>query len=238
MQVILRTLLLAVLLNQLHAAAVVASLTFPTPDDQLGNIYAQETSTFGQDFNLTITSSSANTGDSGYLVFQTQMQIAYNGSYEPYESLEGSGYLQINDQPALQAPYYNPTNFCTAYYDEHCSVAFTFGVPFTVRLQAKAEVDYTLRHGAVQNLHGASSSILITPQVFLNTIVPAQPIDANIDSENAAFFTQSPTYRNAVFTLPTETPVSVSDVPEPASAGLMIVGVGALAMWKRKPARS
>jgi hypothetical protein len=207
-----------------YAASIVASIAIPE-----GGIsaWAQQTSSIDQVFGLTITSGSANSGDNGYLLFSTQMQIGFNNTYAPFERLSGYGVLQINDQSEIRGNDSKPTAACFSYQDA-CAVQFAFGVPFQVRVRATAEVDYVYRGatGAPQQIHnGASSSVRITPTVLVSAGSAALPVDAIIDSGGSDFFGQSTTYRNVKIAAPS-IPASVSDVPEPASVGL--VGLGFL----------
>lgn len=216
---------------QSYAAIIVAS--FSVSNYSVGDRppAIRQTSSIDQTFNLTITSPYANTGDDGFLVFQTLMLAWNNANYAPSERVGGSAYLQINDLPSIWALDYAPSQTCSNYWETKCSVPFTFGQAFTVRVRATAEIDYDYRGILPQQFHSASSSITLTPLVLLSSgfTNPGQ-IGANIDSGNSPFFTQSPTYSN----------VTVEDVapthnPEPGSIGL--VGIGAIALaasWKRK----
>jgi hypothetical protein len=213
-----------------HAATITASLAIPSlSTDQTTNGWIRQTSSIDQTFNLNIADPYGNTGDTGYLVFNTFMQIAFGSAGSGAEQIEGFGDVQVNNQPSVHAPYGEPNKNCYSYQDV-CSVSFTFGVPFTVRLRVTADVEYDYHGHVPQQIHGGSSTIMITPEVYINFGNSVGKLD-NYPINGGSFFTQSPTYKNASV-------VSISDVPEPSTLCFAVCGLACFAFYRRKPTRN
>jgi hypothetical protein len=147
-------------------SSVVAHLVVPTFEvGSTSNGWMTTTTQVDETYNLTITSTDV-VGGSGYLVFTSTLQIPMaSGGVQPNEDLDGYATLIVGNNQPVTTSYGNPVVNCSAYGDK-CSIPFTFGQEFSVRVQASAIAQYIYRGVAPQQIHSSTTSINITPTVW------------------------------------------------------------------------